>query len=210
MSVPGTTYPVQYNPVQNYPTGSQEAPPAGGNPVPTPPPTEEPAGVYTPSGETPAPSRVNPNGAPDRARMEQLWNHHHQQVEAFRRMMETLFNRQAQEQGIALGEWNIEDVLITDEMRAAAREQVDEGGYFSVENTAARILDFAVAISGGDADRIDVLRGAIEQAFENAERIWGGQLPEISQQTRAAVMEGFDQWQNAGSAAAIALLNRAD
>jgi hypothetical protein len=52
-----------------------------------------------------------------------------------------------------------------------------------------------------------VLRGAVEQAFTNAERIWGGELPEISQQTRAAVMEGLDQWAATGNARDILLLN---
>ena len=204
MSIPGITNPVQTNEyVQNQtptpPVNNSTPPPA------TPPATEEPAGVYTPSGQTPA---AQNNGAPDRARMEQLWNQHHAQVESFRRMMEALFNRQAQENGIAVGSWNPQNVPITDEMRAAAQEQIDDGGYFSVENTAARILDFAVAISGGDPARLDVLRGAIEQAFENAERIWGGELPEISQQTRAAVMEGLDQWAASGNAADIVLLQR--
>ncbi|MCL2240740.1 MAG: hypothetical protein FWC07_12400, partial [Defluviitaleaceae bacterium] len=175
-------------------------------PPATPPPGEDPAGVYTPSGQTPADET---RGLPDRARMEQLWNHHHQQVESFRRMMEALFNRQAQEHGIAVGDWNPQDVPLTDEMRAAAQEQIDEGGYFSVEETARRILDFAVAISGGDPERLEVLRGAIEQAFENAERIWGGELPEISQQTRAAVMEGLDQWAANGDPRDILLLNPA-
>jgi hypothetical protein len=38
--------------------------------------------------------------------------------------------------------------------------------------------------------------------------MFGGELPEISHQTLAAVMEGFDQWAEAGSATAITLLNR--
>jgi hypothetical protein len=71
-------------------------------------------------------------------------------------------------------------------------------------------LDFAVAISGGDPSRIDVLRRAVERGFDAAERQWGGNLPEISERTRDAVMEGFDQWQQARNANAITLLNRGD
>jgi hypothetical protein len=85
---------------------------------------------------------------------------------------------------------------------------IDEGGYFSVEETAARMLDFAVAISGGDPARIDVLRNAVERGFAQAERMFGGELPEISHQTLEAVMNGFDEWAAAGSASAISLLNR--
>ena len=212
MSISNVTQPIV--PTQEYvpaPPPAAPAPTSAPPPPATPPAGEEAAGVYTPSGNVPQPTtnRTHPDGHADRARMAQLWNHHTQQVESFRRMMEALFQRQAQEHGIALGSWNPPDVPLTDEMRAAAQEQIDEGGYFSVEATASRILDFAVAISGGDASRLGVLRGAIEQAFDNAERIWGGKLPEISQQTRAAVMEGLDQWAANGRASDITLLNPA-
>jgi hypothetical protein len=51
-----------------------------------------------------------------------------------------------------------------------------------------------------------MMRNAVDRGFEAASRSFGGDLPEISQQTRAAVMEGFDQWAEAGSSAAITLL----
>jgi hypothetical protein len=92
-------------------------------------------------------------------------------------------------------------------MRAEAAEMIAEGGYFSVEETAARILDFAVAISGGDPARIAALESAVERGFAQAERMFGGEMPEISHQTLAAVREGFEQWRTDG-AGAIALLNR--
>jgi hypothetical protein len=83
-----------------------------------------------------------------------------------------------------------------------------EGGYFSVEETAARMLDFAVALTGGDPARIEVMRDAVQRGFDQAERMFGGELPEISHQTLEAVMNGFDEWAAAGSATAISLLNR--
>jgi hypothetical protein len=85
---------------------------------------------------------------------------------------------------------------------------VDEGGYFSAEETAARILDFAVAITGGDPGLVDLMRDAVNAGFRQAERRFGGELPEISHQTLQAVMDGFDEWAEAGSASAISLLNR--
>jgi hypothetical protein len=110
---------------------------------------------------------------------------------------------------LATGTWTPDQIEVTDEMRAAAQAEIAEGGYFSVDVTATRILDFAVAISGGDPARIDVLRGAIEQGFAEAERIWGRELPEISRQTRDAVMNGLDQWAANGRTSDIALLNPA-
>jgi len=144
---------------------------------------------------------------PDMARVKELWDSHRTQVDSFRRMIETLLNKQAEKQGLANG-FSISDIEVTDEMRAQAQEMIDEGGYFSVEETAARILDFAVAISGGDPSRVDLLQSAVERGFRQAERTFGGELPEISHQTLKEVIKGFDEWVEAGSAKGIALLNR--
>jgi hypothetical protein len=145
----------------------------------------------------------------DRERVSALWSAHQERVDSFRRMVETLLNQQAERQGLSEG-WSIRDIEITDEMRAEASEMVAEGGYFSVEETAARMLDFAVALTGGDPAQIDVMRDAVQRGFDQAERMFGGEMPEISHQTLAAVMNGFDEWAAAGSASAITLLNRGE
>jgi len=139
--------------------------------------------------------------------VQQMWNHHQQQVDSFRRMIETLINQQAERQGLAFGNFMPNEIEVTPEMRAEAAEMVEEGGYFSVEETAARIIGFAVALSGGDERHIATLERGMERGFAMAERMWGDQLPEISQQTHEAVREAFEQWRT-GGVDAIALLNR--
>jgi hypothetical protein len=125
-------------------------------------------------------------------------------------LVEGLLNRQTERANAAGIQWNRNDpnamVEIDDETRSAAQAAIGEGGPFSIEAVATRLLDFAVAISGGDPSRIEVLRNAVARGFEAAERQWGGTLPEISQRTREAVMEGFDQWQASGNASDITLL----
>lgn len=166
------------------------------------------------SGQQPQQQQAANNNqrfTPDRTRMRELMAEHDRHVDGFRRLVETLLNNQAERTANAGGTWNFNDpnalVEIDQETRTAAQEAIGEGGPFSVEAVATRLLDFAVAISGGDPSRIAVLRNAVERGFEAAERQWGGTLPEISQQTREAVMNGFDQWQEAGNANAITLLN---
>jgi len=184
------------------------------NPIPGAPPQENPAqtppvanggfgaaGVYQAGVNAQEPQSFQA----DMNRVRDMWNSHQQQVDSFRRMVETLLNQQAERQGFVSG-WNIRDIEVTDEMRAEAQEMIDEGGYFSVESTATRLLDFAVAISGGDPSRIDLLRDAVQRGFDQAERMFGGELPEISHQTLEAVMNGFDEWAASGSAASISLL----
>jgi len=172
----------------------------------TPPDTLAPdtnfgsAAAYQPSNEA-------VSFTPDTGRVREMWSHHQTQVDSFRRMVETLINQQAERQGFSSG-FSFRNIEVTDEMRAEAAEMVAEGGYFSIEETAARILDFAVALTGGDPSRIEVMRNAVERGFAQAERMFGGELPEISHRTREAVMNGFDEWAEAGNANAISLLNR--
>lgn len=145
----------------------------------------------------------------DIGRMREIWTDHDRHVDSFRRLVEGLLGQQIERNNTANRvQWGQNMVEITQEVRDAAQEAISEGGPFSVEAVATRLLDFAVAVSGGDPSRIAVLRRAVERGFEAAERQWGRELPEISQRTREAVMEGFDQWQENGNAADITLLDR--
>ena len=38
------------------------------------------------------------------------------------------------------------------------------------------------------------MRKAIEKGFSQAAKLWGDELPEISQKTHEAVMKGLDEW----------------
>jgi len=172
--------------------------------------------VYEPSGQTaktPAKAQGNSKSySADVGKMRDIWLEHDRHVESFRKLIASLINKQADRSQAAGIPWNFNDpnamVEIDDEARAAARDAIGEGGPFSVEAVATRLLDFAVAISGGDPAKIDLLRNAVEKGFAAAERQWGGELPEISQKTREAVMNGFDQWKQSGDASSISLLNK--
>ena len=77
-----------------------------------------------------------------------------------------------------------------------AQEDVAEGGYYSVEETAKRLIDFAKAISGNDATKGEQMRAAIDKGFSQATKTWGSELPEISQKTHDRVNELMDEWIN--------------
>lgn len=74
-----------------------------------------------------------------------------------------------------------------------AKEDVSEDGYYGVKQTSQRILDFAVALTGGDPDKIEAMREAFKQGYEMAEKAWGGELPQICKDTYDAVFKGFDE-----------------
>lgn len=74
----------------------------------------------------------------------------------------------------------------------AAQELISEDGYFGVEKTSQRIVDFAINAFGADPTKLTQIKDAIEKGFQDAAAVFGGQLPEISHQTYAAVMEKLD------------------
>lgn len=83
---------------------------------------------------------------------------------------------------------------------AQAKEDISEDGYWGVKQTSERILDFAKALTGGDASKVEEMRKAIEKGFSQAAKLWGDELPEISQKTHEAVMKGLDEWAKESSA----------
>lgn len=79
-----------------------------------------------------------------------------------------------------------------------AQEDISENGYWGVKQTSERIIDFAKALTGGDSSKAEEMRTAIQKGFDQAAKLWGGELPAISQQTHEAVMKGIDNWINEG------------
>lgn len=78
--------------------------------------------------------------------------------------------------------------------KAQAQADIAEDGYWGVNQTSDRIIDFAKALCGGDPDKIETMRDAFKKGFEQATKTWGGKLPDISQKTYEATMDKFDQW----------------
>ncbi|MBU5676685.1 hypothetical protein KQI88_09660 [Alkaliphilus sp. MSJ-5] len=88
-------------------------------------------------------------------------------------------------------------IQIDEPTRLEAQSMIAPGGPLSAEAVSDRIVDFAKAISGGDVEKLDKLRDAIEEGFKQAESILG-QLPEVSKETYRLVMEKLDKWSKEG------------
>ena len=73
---------------------------------------------------------------------------------------------------------------------------VAEAGFFGIEQTSERIANFVIAGSGGDEDRLKSGREGMLQGFKDAESMWGGTLPDISQKTMQAALELVDKEMN--------------
>jgi hypothetical protein len=99
------------------------------------------------------------------------------------------------EQGIdfkvANGDQEIDISAISQE---EATELIADDGYFGVEQTSDRIVDFAIGIAGGDPSRLEAIKEGVENGFNEALEAFGGWLPDISYNTYDAVMEKLDTW----------------
>lgn len=80
----------------------------------------------------------------------------------------------------------------TTRMEAAAL--IAEDGPLGVDAVSDRIVDFAIAISGGDKSKLPEIRGAIEEGFRQAKNMLGD-LPEVSLRTHDLIMEKLDRWE---------------
>ncbi|MFN2358698.1 MAG: hydrogenase-4 component G [Desulfotignum sp.] len=74
-----------------------------------------------------------------------------------------------------------------------AAELVSDKGYFGVSQTSQRIIDFVVKGAGDDIERLKSGREGILQGFKEAEKAWGGKLPEISYETLTKSLEAIDE-----------------
>lgn len=90
---------------------------------------------------------------------------------------------------IRTGNFTVDEATV-----AQAKADIAEDGYWGVNQTSDRMLDFAKALAGDDTSKIEDMRNAIKKGFDAAKKLWGGELPSISQQTYDATMEKLDKW----------------
>ena len=108
-------------------------------------------------------------------------------------LLRNLVVKTLQDQGLELqfstGDGEVNFNTMTQE---EAQDLVSEDGYFGVDKTSQRIVDFAINGFGRDPEKLQQMKDAIDQGFKDAQDAFGGALPEISQQTYEAIMEKLD------------------
>lgn len=106
------------------------------------------------------------------------------------------------EQGLSLNiptgntEPGMEAISLEEITPQEAEQLIADDGYFGVEQTSDRIVEFAMGIAGGDPSRIDAIKAGIEKGFNEAKQAFGDWLPDISYNTYDKVMEKLDDWVN--------------
>lgn len=91
----------------------------------------------------------------------------------------------------------VEDVTVDEAAREKAAELVGPGGLLSAEKVSERIVQFSIAVVGGDKSKIELIRSSIDQGFDEAEKMLGG-LQDISKETYQLIQDKLDAWVNEG------------
>lgn len=152
--------------------------------------------IYEKSSET---SKDTVTKKTDYALIEKLKADAEQRTAQLRSLVEKMMTKQGATIGTADSMWSFlakGEFEVDAETKAQAQADIAEDGYWGVEQTSDRILDFAKALSGNDPEKADLLLDAFKKGFEEATKTWGDELPEISQRTYDAVLEKFEQWKN--------------
>lgn len=163
--------------------------------------------VYEPSKETVTDS-AKKTYKPDTNLINKLKADADARTQQLRSLVEKMMSGQTEAYGKANNIWQFlrsGNYTVDPATKAQAQADIAEDGYWGVKQTSGRILDFAKALTGGDPSKVDEMRKAFEKGYKQAEKTWGGELPDISKQTYDAVMKGFDEMAAANKAAEAAV-----
>ena len=70
---------------------------------------------------------------------------------------------------------------------------VADDGFFGVDQSAQRAIDFVLGIGGDDISLLQEGRKGIVQGFGEAEKMWGGKLPDIAYETQERTLQAIDE-----------------
>ena len=114
-------------------------------------------------------------------------------------LVSDMMSKQANTFGTATDIWKFlakGNLTVDAETKKKAQEDIAEDGYWGVEQTSDRIVSFATALAGDDSEALEKMRDAFKKGYDQAQKQWGGKLPDISKRTYDAVMKKFDEVQN--------------
>ena len=82
---------------------------------------------------------------------------------------------------------------ITELTQDEAKDLVSENGFFGVTQTSDRVANFVFSFAGDDLELLQKGREGIVQGFEEAKKMFGGELPEISYKTQERTLALLDE-----------------
>lgn len=119
-----------------------------------------------------------------------------QRTQALTNMVSEMLGKQSQAKGLSF----IKDLNLTPTQTdiSEAQNSISDGGFWSVDSVASRIMDMASLLANGDASKLSTLKDAIVSGFGNAASSLGrdslDDMPDITKDTYKEVMKRFDEF----------------
>ncbi|MGD9625013.1 MAG: hydrogenase-4 component G [Arcobacter sp.] len=95
--------------------------------------------------------------------------------------------------GMSLKNIGYEGKPITELTQDEAKELISDDGFFGVTQTSDRVSNFVFSFAGDDLELLQKGREGIVQGFEEAKKMFGGELPEISYKTQERTLALIDE-----------------
>lgn len=158
------------------------------------------AAVYEKSSEAADASKLKERKV-DMATIEKLKADAEQRTAQLRGLVEKLLLKQGGTLQLSNGELptsNLADFFrgleVDEETRLQAQKDIAEDGYWGVEQTSDRMVDFAKALAGNDPEAARNMLEAIKEGYKQATAAWGEELPQISKDTLDATERKMNEW----------------
>ena len=99
----------------------------------------------------------------------------------------------ATNEGFSLENIGYEGKAITELSEDEANELLEDDAFFGVDQTSSRVADFVFSFSGDDIELLKEGREGIVRGFQEAQKLFNGQLPEISFETQENTLKLIDE-----------------
>lgn len=133
---------------------------------------------------------------PKRLTAEQMQQLQDDQTVSFKRMLYDILDEQSSKVKLATSGISADlfsNITVTPEQQQAAQEAISEDGEWGARAVADRIMDMVLSVAGDDTSQLNGLKEAVEKGFEQAEKQWGEELPEVVQSTREELNRRFEE-----------------
>lgn len=126
-----------------------------------------------------------------------LIEQNNKRIADFTSQIMSMVTKQGEKSNLTLNGLNL---TVTAEDAAKAKAAISEGGEWSVNAVADRIMNMAYALSGGDESKLSTLKNAVMKGFEQAgfDPKNRSTMPEITGKTYDEILKRFDDWEKNG------------
>jgi hypothetical protein len=107
--------------------------------------------------------------------------------------MKEFFSGDVSKESFSLKDLGYEGKAISDLSADEALSLLGEDGFFGVSESSKRASDFVINGAGDDVGLLKAGRDGIVKGFEEAEKLWGGKLPDIAYETQEKTLQAIDE-----------------